>query len=158
MDVHEPTPASLRVTAMNLLAMREHSAKELWVKLAKRCEQTDLLFATVAKLQRDGLQSDVRFAQAFINMRLRQGKGAQLIRLELREKGISDELIHEYLINSLQEADWNLLALKAYRKKFGDTPLADLKEKSKRIRFLTARGFSTANILYALQQSLLQID
>ena len=158
MDVHEPTPASLRVTAMYLLAMREHSAKELWVKLAKRCEQTDLLFATVAKLQRDGLQSDVRFAQAFINMRLRQGKGAQLIRLELREKGISDELIHEYLINSLQEADWNLLALKAYRKKFGDTPLADLKEKSKRIRFLTARGFSTANILYALQQSLLQID
>ena len=158
MNIHEPTPASLRMTALNLLAMREHSAKELRVKLAKKCEQADLILATVTKLQSDGLQSDSRFAQAFINMRLRQGKGAQLIRLELREKGISEELIHEYLINSVQEADWNQLALKAYRKKFGDTPLADLKEKSKRIRFLTARGFSTANIQYAFQQSLLQTD
>ena len=158
MNTNEPTPASIRIMAMNFLAMREHSAKELRVKLAKRCGQVDLIFAAVEKLRLDGLQSDNRFAEAYTNMRLRQGKGAQIIRLELREKGIDDELISECLINSVKHTDWNQLALKAYVKKFGDSPALDLKEKSKRIRFLTARGFSTANIQYVFKQSLLKAD
>jgi len=144
--------------AMNLLAMREHSAKELRVKLAKKCDQLDLIATVVAKLHSDGLQSDNRFAEAYTNMRLRQGKGAQIIRLELREKGINEELISECLINSVKDTNWNQLALKAYQKKFGDSPMLDLKEKSKRIRFLTARGFSSANIQYVFKQSLLKID
>lgn len=157
MNTNEPTPASLRMMAMNSLAMREHSAKELRVKLAKKCDQDDLIAAVVEKLQLDGLQSDSRFAEAYTNMRLRQGKGAQVIRLELREKGINDALINECLINALTEADWNSLALKAYQKKFGDRPIADLKDKAKRIRFLMARGFSTTNIQYVFKQSLLEV-
>ncbi len=152
MTTNEPTPSSIRMMAMNLLAMREHSAKELLVKLAKKCDQDNLIFTAVEKLQRDGLQSDSRFAEAYTNMRLRQGKGAQIIRLELREKGVNDEIISECLRNAVQDTDWNLLALKAYQKKFGDKPIVDLKDKSKRVRFLTARGFSAANIQYVFKQ------
>jgi regulatory protein len=158
MNPNEPTPASVRMMAMNSLAMREHSAKELRVKLEKKCDQVDLIAAVVEKLKLDGLQSDSRFAEAYTNMRLRQGKGAQLIRLELRDKGINDELINTCLINAVQDTDWNALALKAYQKKFGDMPVMDLKEKSRRIRFLTARGFSAANIQYVFKQSLLKTD
>jgi regulatory protein len=158
MNTNEPTPASVRMMAMNSLAMREHSAKELRVKLAKKCDQVDLIAAVVEKLQLDGLQSDSRYAEAYTNMRLRQGKGAQIIRLELREKGINDELIGECLINAVQDTDWNSLALKAYQKKFGEKPMTDLEEKSRRIRFLTARGFSAANIQYVFKQSLLKTD
>jgi regulatory protein len=158
MNTNEPTPASIRMMAMNFLAMREHSAKELQVKLAKKCDQLDLICVVIEKLKSDGLQSDGRFAEAYTNMRLRQGKGAQIIRLELREKGINDELIGECLINAVQDTDWNLLALKAYQKKFGDRPIDDLKEKSKRMRFLTARGFSAANIQYVFKQILLKTD
>ncbi len=152
MNTNEPTPASIRIMAMNFLAMREHSAKELQVKLAKKCDQLDLIRVVIEKLKSDGLQSDDRFAEAYTNMRLRQGKGAQIIRLELREKGISDELINECLINAVQDTDWSSLALKAYQKKFGDSSInLDLKEKSKRIRFLTARGFSATNIQYVFK-------
>ncbi len=158
MNTNEPTPASVRMMAMNSLAMREHSAKELRVKLAKKCDQVDLIAAVVEKLQLDGLQSDSRFAEAYTSMRLRQGKGAQIIRFELREKGISDELINACLINAVQDTDWNALALKAYQKKFGDRPIEDLKEKSKRMRFLTARGFSAANIDYVFKQPVLKTD
>ncbi len=158
MTTNEPTPASIRMMAMNFLAMREHSAKELQVKLAKKCDQSELIRTVIEKLKSDGLQSDNRFAEAYTNMRLRQGKGAQIIRLELREKGINDELIAECLINAVQDTDWNLLALKAYQKKFGERPVVDLKEKSKRIRFLTARGFSAANIQYVFKQSLFKTD
>jgi regulatory protein len=152
MNTNEPTPASIRMVAMNFLAMREHSAKELRTKLARKCEQNELILAVIEKLQCDGLQSDSRYAEAYTNMRLRQGKGAQIIRLELREKGINDELINECLINAVQDTDWNSLALKAYQKKFGDSSInVDLKEKSKRIRFLTARGFSATNIQYVFK-------
>ena len=154
MNTNEPTPASVRRLAMNSLAIREHSAKELRVKLAKKCDQHGLIAEVVERLQLDGLQSDSRFAEAFTNMRLRQGKGAQIIRFELREKGISDALIDACLISAEQDSDWNLLALKAYQKKFGDGPIENLKEQSKRMRFLTARGFSAANIQYVFKRVL----
>ena len=45
MNTNEPTPASIRMMAMNLLAMREHSAKELRVKLARKCNRDELILA-----------------------------------------------------------------------------------------------------------------
>ena len=152
MSNSEVTPASIRMAAMNFLSMREHSAKELYTKLAKKFEQTDWINESIEKLKNDGLQSDKRFAEAFVSMRLRQGKGALIIRLELKEKGVSDALISQYLVHPEQETDWNALALKAYRKKFGYSAIGDLKDKAKRVRFLTARGFSSANIQYIFKQ------
>ena len=147
---NEITPASIRMSAMNFLAMREHSAKELAVKLGKKFIQEDWINTELEKLKNAGLQSDQRFTEAFVNMRLRQGKGALIIRLELKEKGISEVLINECLSS---HTNWNELAFQAYKKKFGDSSIEDMKEKSRRIRFLTARGFSPTNIQYALNHS-----
>lgn len=158
MNSNEITPASVRVAAMNLLAMREHSAKELYTKLAKKFDQTTWIVTAIEKLKADDLQSDQRFAEAYINMRLRQGKGALVIRLELKERGVSDELISEHFATLACDTDWNQLALRAYQKKFGDSPIGDLKDKAKRIRFLTSRGFSPANILYVFKQCSLETD
>ena len=77
------TPASVRMAAMNLLTMREHSVKELHAKLAKKFESNELISEVIQKLLEDGLQSDERFTEAFVKMRLRQGKGALVIRMEL---------------------------------------------------------------------------
>lgn len=155
MSSQEITPASIRVSAMNLLAMREHSAKELSAKLNKKFDQPEWISIELEKLKQDGLQSDERFAEAYINMRLRQGKGALVIRMELREKGIADSLVNQQLSTHL---DWNQLALQAYQKKFGSLPVADLKEKSRRARFLAARGFSSTNIQYAFKLSSLDVE
>lgn len=151
----EITPSTIRVSAMNLLAMREHSMKELVVKLGKKFPQFDWVAIELEKLANDGLQSDHRFAEAFVNMRLRQGKGATVIRLELKEKGIANAIINEHLSS---EVDWNAFALQAYKKKFGNKLIPDVKEKSRRIRFLTARGFSAANIQYAIKNALVDTD
>ena len=158
MNNDDVTPATIRIAAMNFLSMREHSAKELYTKLAKKFDQTDWITASIEKLKNDGLQSDQRFAEAFVSMRLRQGKGALVIRLELKEKGVSDALINQYLVHPEQETDWNALALKAYRKKFGDSAIGDLKDKARRIRFLTARGFSSTNIHYVFHHSAAKSD
>lgn len=155
MAEQEITPSMIRMSAMNFLAMREHSAKELAVKLGKKFSQSDWIAAELEKLKNDGLQSDKRFAEAYVNMRLRQGKGATVIRLELKDKGVAGAIINEYISS---EIGWNALALQAYKKKFGNKLISDLKEKSRRIRFLTARGFSPANIQYAIKHASADID
>jgi len=152
------TSANVRMAAMNLLSLREHSAKELQNKLSKKFALTELIPAVIQKLQDDGLQSDERFTQAFVNMRLRQGKGALVIRMELKEKGIGSGLIEKYMTSGEEKVDWNQLALKAYEKKFGKAPISDLKEKAKRIRFLTGRGFSSTNIHYVFKRIASDID
>ena len=147
------SPANVRMAAMNFLSMREHSAKELRTKLLKKFSSTRIVDDVIQQLQDHKLQSDERFTDAFVRMRLRQGKGALVIRMELKEKGVASYLIDKYIANDAAGVDWNQSALKVYQKKFGSTPIANLKDKAKRVRFLTTRGFSPANIQYVFNRS-----
>lgn len=140
-----PTLAAIRIAAMNLLARREHSAKELLTKLTSKFGVIDDIGEVIEKLTDDGLQSDLRFAEAFVRMRKRQGKGVVIIRAELHERGISQQIISSIMA---EEGNWDDLALLAYHKKYGQHAVLDMKEKSKRVRFLTYRGFPSASISY----------
>ena len=65
------------------------------------------------------LQSDARYAQAYLRARAERGYGPQRIALELKQRGASAEDIQRAL--SEAERDWLDLAVRADRKKFGDT-------------------------------------
>jgi regulatory protein len=143
------TPATVRFAAMNLLAMREHSLKELRTKLARKFGPHEAIEGELERLRDEGLQSDTRFAEAFFNMRKNQGKGQLLIAMELRERGISGELINDLV--ALDQDEWNQLALIAKQKKFGPQIAQDIKTKTKQMRFLSARGFNSVSIQYALK-------
>ncbi len=137
------------MAAMNYLAMREHSVKELKEKLVRKYSAwPELVESVVSQLIAENLQSDERFTSAFISMRQRQGKGSQLIRLELRERGIANDLIGQ----CLDEADeyWGELARAARVKRFGCASPGDQRERAKQIRFLQARGFASRHIQLAL--------
>lgn len=145
METDAPKISELRLAAMNYLAMREHSVQELKEKLARKYSTwPELIDSVVAQLAAEGLQCDHRFALAFIAMRQRQGKGSQLIRLELRERGVAGELINQ----CLDEVDpcWNELARTARTKRFGHMLPSDQRERAKQMRFLQARGFSSRHI------------
>ena len=152
MSTVEVTAATIRFAAMNLLAMREHSAKELITKLSQKFDSDERIVSVVERLTTDGLQSDFRFAEAFITVRKRQGKGPLLVTLELKERGV-DSLLIEELVET-NSVDWNRLALSAIQKKFGSSASdRNLKEKARHIRFLTSRGFSPTNIQYVFKYS-----
>ena len=142
------TSAVIRFAAMNLLSLREHSAKELYKKLTQKFQQEDGVTEVIQSLTAEGLQSDTRFTEAFINMRKRQGKGPLVIAMELKERGIVDELAHRFLESN--NDSWGLLAVTVRRKKFGQSLPQDAKQKAKQIRFLSGRGFSSSNIRDAL--------
>ena len=133
-------PSDIRRTAMNLLARREHSQLELREKLSTRFAEPELIENVLAVLADEGLQSDQRFAESFVRQRLSRGHGPLRLRQESRQRGLSEEDLEAAL--AAIEPDWFDLAERCYRKKFGAEPGEDIKEKARRVRFMSYRGFS----------------
>ncbi len=124
---------------MRLLTAREHSRKQLHGKLCARGYVGDDIEPVLDDLARQGLQSDQRFAENYCEERVRKGNGPIRIRAELRERGVSDELIAETL--DTYGADWPTLLHRVHDNKYGTEPAADQREIARRARFLEYRGF-----------------
>jgi regulatory protein len=137
-------PVYLRKTAMDYLARREHSEQELTRKLTGRGFDTALIETAVAELVADGLLSDVRFAEAFVNSRFQRGSGPQKIRVELRERGVAAELIS--LSIEVFDEQWRERVREVREKKFGTDMPGDFRERSRQMRFLQQRGFTSEQI------------
>ena len=130
----------LRLAAMNLLARREHSFKELCQKLGRRSGDSELLLGVLETLREQNLQSDARFAEGYVYHRSRRGYGPQRIRRELQERGIDRETLD--LAFETADVDWSSLAADVERRKFGDVLPDDARERARRQRFMFYRGFS----------------
>tara|TARA_B100000953_G_scaffold299948_1_gene301979 strand:+ start:2382 stop:2798 length:417 start_codon:yes stop_codon:yes gene_type:complete len=127
--------------ACDFLARREHSRRELTHKLARACDDQELIEELLDKLSNEGLQSDERFTESFVNHRVGGGKGPLKIQQELQERGIAKVVIRQYLESC--SVDWLSHAEIARAKRFGEDRPTDSMEKSKQSRFLLNRGFSS---------------
>lgn len=127
-------------TAIRMLARREHSAYELRQKLTQRDFGADEIDVVLARLADRNLQSDERFAEAYIHQRKQKGYGPLRIANELKQKGV-DAPVYNPLLYA-EEHDWYAVLERQLRKKFGDTPCEDYADKARRIRFLQYRGFA----------------
>lgn len=141
-------PSDIRLAAMNLLARREHTLRELQQKLHRRYGEHPSLEDVLQRLADENLQSDTRFAESFVRHRSGRGYGPMRIRQEMRDKGISDAEIGDAF--EAQELDWRQLAKEAYERKFGPEKPPDLKEKARRVRFMQYRGFDAEHYRYLL--------
>ena len=137
-------PACVRKSAMDLLARREHSERELIRKLATRGFDNDLIETTIADLIAENLLSNVRFAESFVYSRFQKGSGPQKIHAELRERGIDDGLISDSIAE--YEPQWQALVRQVREKKFGTAQPQDYKERARQMRFLQQRGFTADQI------------
>jgi regulatory protein len=146
------TPAKIRIAAMDLLTGREYSRAELATKLNKKFDNHSAIEQVLVQISDEGLQSDKRFAEAFIRSRLYRGHGLARLRQDIRQKGVADDLVAQ----ALEDADinWFELAKDVAQRKFGDRQAADQREKAKRMRFMQYRGFNYEQIKYALSSSL----
>ena len=130
----------IRKKAMDFLARREHSRKELAAKLAQRfpdCQQE--IASVLERLADECLQSDQRFAESYLRMRANSGFGPARIRLELRDRGVADTLVNGAFNDC--GFDWYEQLQCVYQKKFAGVPPEDRRELAKRQRFLHHRGF-----------------
>lgn len=133
---------------MDFLARREYGQKELVKKLAGKGFDRGTAEQAIMRLTEDGLQSDQRFAESFVQSRINQGKGPVRIRLELAERGIGDAAIE--LAIEAANANWHALARDIRFRKFGREKPTDFKAKAKQMRFLQYRGFEPDHIQVAV--------
>jgi regulatory protein len=123
---------------MRYLARREYSYTELHNKLSLYVQEGEDLNIVLDELVKHGWLSDTRAASQLVDSK-RSRFGMQRIAYELRQKGISENLIVESM-PELKDSELDT-ALKVWQRKFGNIAL-DEKEKAKQIRFLQSRGFS----------------
>lgn len=135
----------MRSRALQYLARREYSRAELAGKLRPYLEvENDFeqlqpvdLDALLDDLVERGYLSDERAATQLLHAR-RPRFGSQRIEHEMRQKGISHDLIEQVLP---ELKDTELEAAKGvWQRKFATLP-HDSKEKARQVRFLQSRGF-----------------
>ncbi|GAB6043151.1 regulatory protein RecX [Endothiovibrio diazotrophicus] len=139
----------VRAAAIRLLARREHSVIELVRKLRAKGYPENLVHDAVEALDEEGLVSDHRFTESFIHGRFSRGSGPAKIGAELARKGVGDEVVGELL--DARDAQWNELAREVRRKRFGDPPPKEYRERARQMRFLQGRGFTAEQIRAALE-------
>ena len=129
---------SLRERALRHLARRDHSRAELARKLAAHGD-ADEIDAVIERMGELGLQSDTRYAEAFV--RGKAGRfGASRLRSELARRGINRDLIDEAIAGECVESEADR-ARAVLRGRFTEPP-ADAREWARQARFLQTRGFA----------------
>ncbi|WNC69440.1 regulatory protein RecX [Thalassotalea nanhaiensis] len=141
----------VKKSAYSLLARREHSQKELMQKLQLReFDAADIQVVLDALAEQD-IQSDLRFGESMLRLRVAKGYGWIYIAAELKQKGLTSDIIAA--VYASQQVDWFLQAEIAYEKRFNSTEITDAKDKAKRVRFLQYRGYSFEQINAVLKLS-----
>ncbi|MBL8484184.1 MAG: recombination regulator RecX [Rhodocyclaceae bacterium] len=127
---------ALRVRALRLIALREHSRAELERKLAPHGEPAEIA-ALLDALCADGYLSDGRYAESYVAARAAR-LGDQRLARDLAARGVSRAVIDAALDAAESETE---RLHKIWHSRFGQPP-ADAREWARQARFLAGRGFA----------------
>ena len=135
--------------AAKLLSFCDRSEKEIREKILKKGYSMDECEEAVAFCREYGYIDDVRYAAHFVHDAVeikKWGKGR--IRMELKRKGVDEDIINEALESVENEKD----VLKSeMQKRFGDADFSDPKVKNKAFGYFARRGYKPSDILRAME-------
>ncbi|QNK02329.1 regulatory protein RecX [Dyella telluris] len=140
----KPGKPSAYNKALGMLARREHSRRELKLKLRQKGYEGEEAGAAIDRLGEQHYQDDDRFAGVLVRSRVSQGYGPMRVRAELKSHGLSEARIRAVLDEA--EVDWEASALAQLRRRFGAGSAPDRDEKARRAQFLLRRGFPAATV------------
>jgi regulatory protein len=98
-------------------------------------------------LRAEKLLDDRRYAENFIAYHAARGQGPLRVRADLRRHGLEGTFVEEALSAF---PDWIVQLRKARDKKFGTTLPSSYPDRQRQTRFLSYRGFTSAQIRRAL--------
>ncbi len=127
--------------ALHFLSYRPRSSAEVRRNLEKRGLSDELVEGTVNRLQQAGLVDDQKFAQTWIENRSTfRPRSKSALRMELRRKGLSDEIIQPVLDDQVDEQALAFEAARKYARRLAGLDWFDFRQKLS--GFLARRGFS----------------
>ena len=126
--------------ALNFLSYRPRSAKEVRQNLIKHKADENTIEVVVERLTRGGMLNDNNFAEMWVESRSTfKPRGRKALRIELRQKGITDDVIEE----SLAELDEGELAYRAASKQARKLKHLEWQDFRKKLYgYLARRGFN----------------
>ena len=140
--------------ALRLLTRRDWGRQELFQRLADYLSTdwpadlpTDfaaIINQTLDRLTAEGYLSELRFLTSYVNMRRQKGFGPLRIMYELKQRHVDETLIAEAV--EPRNAQWDELA-----RRLADKKRAQAKTPIQQMRFLLARGFSSAQARKVIQ-------
>ncbi len=138
--------------AFRWLSFRSRSRKEIEQKLRQAKFGEETIQFTLQELERLRFLDDSGFARLFVHDRLlRHPMGRRLLEKELRQKGITPEIIAETLSEAYRDVSEADMAVQLLRKKEAQWfRLNPKKAREKAVRFLSGRGFDWETIQDAL--------
>ncbi len=109
--------------------------------LSKRGISESLIEETLNRLQSTGLVNDEAFARAWVeNRNTFRPRGKPALRMELRRKGLSDEIVQSVLDTQVNEAALAFEAARKYARRLTGLEWPEFRQKLG--GFLARRGFS----------------
>ncbi len=138
------TPPSPLDQAVRFLQIRDHSERELRLKLRKKGLEAEVIDATIERVRALGYLDEERYAhglaQAFIG---RRQVGPRRVLARLRTAGVASSTAQSAVRQALAQSD-ELGTIRALVAKRFPTAFegGDAKQKARALRFLLGRGFS----------------
>ncbi|RPI75226.1 MAG: regulatory protein RecX [Ignavibacteriales bacterium] len=97
--VEENEKHKIKIEAINYLAKRIHSEKELRIKLQRKKHNPDLINESIDDLKERGLIDDYKYSLIFTDEKVRLKLwGEKKIKAELMKNGVSNEVISKVMI------------------------------------------------------------
>lgn len=133
--------------ALNIITYKDRTVAELKKKLTEKGYGLSEIEDVIARLSEYSYVDDQRYAIHFAKGRS-ESRGARVIRMELKNKGVSDSLIA--LAMEELDVDESETVEKLLRRRYGNEDLRDEKTRNRAYGFLMRRGFSYDTISRAI--------
>ena len=143
--------------SLRFLSFRPRSEKEIRDKLKSKKASSLIINQVIVKLKEKKFINDLEFAKWWVEQRTNfKPRGLRLIKIELRQKGISDEMIESGIMNQESGAKNDLgLARKLIEKRLSRYKGLSKQELYQKLgSFLARRGFDWETIKQAIDEVL----
>ena len=131
--------------ALSLLAVREHTAKEIREKLLKRGYGDEEVDDAISRLLEEGAIDDARYVESYVRSRIRKdGESVRLMSLRLRERGVAKEALDACVKEYGESPEY----FEALKKNYGALLLKKGEEGA--IRSLMNKGYTLSEIRRAI--------
>ena len=147
----DPAYQSAKQIAFSRLDRRECSSQDIYRHLIKKGVSSEIASAIVSELMASNLIDDLRFTRMLARQQAANGKGPNVIRQKLREKGIQIELAKVREITEEVTQIKELDAAKAILERRYPTAALDRRESVRAYQALLRRGFSYSVVQQALK-------
>ncbi len=145
--------AAARSAAVSFLAMKLRTAYEVSQKLSDMGYGEATIEKVIDNLKEINYIDDYNYACKYISEKSKlKPKSVKLLSMELKQKGITDDIINNTFENF--ELDEGEVALELLRKRFSKYTVLDEKMIQKMKTFLAGRGFSYSQISKAVTEFL----